>query len=420
MAINKIIPRLISGSQIAAAVKAVYAKVKANFLNLSGGTMANTNLVGNLNADLLDGFHAAEIGRYRTIIDASSLDPDTWYPVTISVSPSRRTRIRIEGQNIAPTAPWALKNNKKFCAIVDWETNGNDYGWANVDRVIHEVTFTSNAIDGQPICGIGQLQKASQEYIFVRGGAAYSFYVDRNITPVLHTERFYCFTDYVEPTTVQPEVIERNNMLTSDTATLSKAALALKEQTPRKSTTNINFNNDAGLHKFLAVSYTVDKPGGIDAHIIHCEWDNSEAWGAQIAMPATSKAGERMYYRYQRGNTWTDWYALAMVKDLENMPRRFLATVHDHDIYDTASWTDYIYVDTIEDLRAGDVLSIEFVNCTEADGYSIEAVMINDRAFILVHPSLGRVFFVSFNPGEPSLENGVSVYEITARMLSLA
>lgn len=33
----------------------------ANYLPLTGGTMANTNLVANLNADLLDGYHASEI-----------------------------------------------------------------------------------------------------------------------------------------------------------------------------------------------------------------------------------------------------------------------------------------------------------------------------------------------------------------------
>lgn len=71
----------------------------------------------------------------------------------------------------------------------------------------------------------------------------------------------------------------------------------------RRGSANINFNNDAGLHTFLATSsMTTGKPAA-DAHILHMEWDNSLSWAAQLAIPSTGN----IQWRSQNGTTWKPW-----------------------------------------------------------------------------------------------------------------
>ena len=55
------------------------------YLPLSGGTMSNTNVVTNLNADLLDGYHASyfhiKTARSYNSVDALPTDSDGWYNI---------------------------------------------------------------------------------------------------------------------------------------------------------------------------------------------------------------------------------------------------------------------------------------------------------------------------------------------------
>lgn len=75
--------------------------------------------------------------------------------------------------------------------------------------------------------------------------------------------------------------------------------------TTRRTSANINFDSDAGLHFFLATSsMTTGKPAN-DSHIIHCEWDNGNAWATQLALPANPL--NDIQWRGQDGTVWSAW-----------------------------------------------------------------------------------------------------------------
>jgi len=76
----------------------------------------------------------------------------------------------------------------------------------------------------------------------------------------------------------------------------------------RPTTANVKFG-DGGLRTFMATSsmdVTTGKPP-YDAAIIHCAWDNTGGWEAQLAI-GNSSAG--VFYRSQNSGTWDFWRTL--------------------------------------------------------------------------------------------------------------
>jgi len=76
----------------------------------------------------------------------------------------------------------------------------------------------------------------------------------------------------------------------------------------RPTTANVKFG-DGGLRTFMATSsmnVTTGKPP-YDAAIIHCAWDNTGGWEAQLAL-GNSSAG--VFYRSQNSGTWDFWRTL--------------------------------------------------------------------------------------------------------------
>lgn len=186
----------------------------------------STTLVNNLNADRLDGYNYSSFESYhRIVIDASNLNNNTWYPVTMYIGNSLQTRIRIEGLTETDST-WNNRDDKAMALILDYTVNGSQYGWTNVQRVIH--TYTEGTGTLNCLRGIGQLTYSSTEYVFVRGGAKYNFYVSRFITPVLRTSTYTVTNQSVSPTTTMPAAIIRNNALITD-----NVASATKLQTAR-------------------------------------------------------------------------------------------------------------------------------------------------------------------------------------------
>jgi hypothetical protein len=146
-------------------------------------------------------------GFYYTLIDASSLDNNTWYPVTISIGNSYQTNIRIQGHSSA-NASWNGRSDKRMSVILDYTVNGSNWGWTGAQRVVHQFQLGAGAGGSNCIAGIGQLTNDSTEYVYVRGGAKYHFYISRNITPVLRTSTYTgSGSQTVGPTTSSPTAI---------------------------------------------------------------------------------------------------------------------------------------------------------------------------------------------------------------------
>lgn len=167
--------------------------------------VTSTTVVTNLNSDLLDGYHSGSFESYRlVVIDASGLNNNTWYPVTMSIGNSLQTRIRIEG-NTSANASWNSRGDKHMALILDYTVNGSSWGWTDVSRAIHR--YTEGAGTSSCLRGLGQLTNSSTEYVFVRGGAKYNFYVSRFIVPTLRTSTYTSNSQSVSPTTTAPAAI---------------------------------------------------------------------------------------------------------------------------------------------------------------------------------------------------------------------
>lgn len=177
--------------------------------------VTSTTLCDNLNADRLDNYHKESFESYcKTTIDATALDANTWYPVTMAIGNSLQTRIRIEGSNDAPGA-WNTRTDKRMALMLDYTVNGSSYGWTSAQRVVHKF-ITGAGATGNPVCGLGQLTNSSTEYVYVRGGAKYNFYTSRFIIPTLRTASYTVSSQSIAPTTTQPALITRNDALTTD------------------------------------------------------------------------------------------------------------------------------------------------------------------------------------------------------------
>ena len=127
---------------------------------------------------------------------------------------SQQTRIRIEG-NTNANATWNSRSDKNMALILDYTVNGSQWGWTQVVRTIH--AYQEGAGTSSCLRGLGQLTNSSTEYVYVRGGAKYNFYVSRFITPTLRTSTYTTSSQSVAPATSAPAAISRNVAYISDT-----------------------------------------------------------------------------------------------------------------------------------------------------------------------------------------------------------
>lgn len=179
------------------------------------GTTNNITIPYASNSDKLDGYHVSSLESYKlTVIDASGLNNNTWYPVTMVIGNSQQTRIRIEG-NTSANATWNSRSDKNMALILDYTVNGSQWGWTQVVRTIH--AYQEGAGTSSCLRGLGQLTNSSTEYVYVRGGAKYNFYVSRFITPTLRTSTYTTSSQSVAPATSAPAAISRNVAYISDT-----------------------------------------------------------------------------------------------------------------------------------------------------------------------------------------------------------
>ena len=179
------------------------------------GTTNNITVPYASNSDNLDGMNHTDFESYKLVtIDASGLNNNTWYPVTMVIGNSQQTRIRIEG-NTNANATWNSRSDKNMALILDYTVNGSQWGWTQVVRTIH--AYQEGAGTSSCLRGLGQLTNSSTEYVYVRGGAKYNFYVSRFITPTLRTSTYTTSSQSVAPATSAPAAISRNVAYISDT-----------------------------------------------------------------------------------------------------------------------------------------------------------------------------------------------------------
>lgn len=153
----------------------------------------------------------------NTVIDASALDANTWYPVLLKLSPFGPL-FHIEVTNALNTnvPSWATHRNGFTCKKV-WEIYGSGWGavpLSIIRRTIYESLYAYCDVD--PVRGIGQFSNSSNDVVFVRGGGKYIFACSRGVVPTLITTSTTISNQTIAPTTTAPVEIVRNNQLTTD------------------------------------------------------------------------------------------------------------------------------------------------------------------------------------------------------------
>lgn len=154
-----------------------------------------------LDADLLDGYHLADLqGNFRQTVDASGLSEDYYYPVIINVSPSERLRISVIVSLDSGTVPgWSTHGAGFSCRYIE-EVSGFGWGITYIDRLILNNTW--RWATWPPIGKVMQMGNSSNEVIFVRGGGRYYFYISAPKIPVLATSTWTSGGESVAPIAV--------------------------------------------------------------------------------------------------------------------------------------------------------------------------------------------------------------------------
>lgn len=171
----------------------------------------------------------------ETQIDASKLDQNTYYPVTIKLNGIARSKITVR-VNLSDTQPgkpvWGTYKENRFSCQAVWYNNGNSWGSNYDKRVVEE--YQHRYADGRPIGSVGQMTNSSNEYIYVRGGGVYRFFATNAGTPVLHTEAYTVNEQTIDlKTSVEPLVSlqEQANSTQQEAETTRKAIADMNDDT---------------------------------------------------------------------------------------------------------------------------------------------------------------------------------------------
>ena len=150
---------------------------------------------------------------YNYTIDASSLDVNTWYPVTIQLDIQRSYIIEVCVALNSGTKPSWSTHSAGFSVRKRWVTQGCGWGTQIVNRYIFDSRYTF--CDSDPVRGLTQLTNSSVEVVYVRGGGKYHFLLDAPITPILRTSTYTTNNQSVSPVTTAPAEIIQDVMTTN-------------------------------------------------------------------------------------------------------------------------------------------------------------------------------------------------------------
>ena len=167
------------------------------------GSITAPTFVGNLSgsASSVNGYDINSFtGYYKYTIDASSLDQNTYYPVTMYLGVHHTVRISVLVALDSGTKPaWSSHASGYSVRFIE-EVNGSGWGTSEVSRNIlaNEYRFAN----ANPVGRVEQMTNSSTEVIWVRGGGKYFFYLSiPYITPALRTSTFTNASQSVSPRT---------------------------------------------------------------------------------------------------------------------------------------------------------------------------------------------------------------------------
>lgn len=158
-----------------------------------------------------DSFSSARSFGYMmglTEIDASGLDENTWYPVTIAAGERMNIRVEVLVALDSGTKPSWSTHERGFSVRKIWEFA--PYAWGVNSRSILAVHLSDfNLANTDPVRGLSTLSNYDICYVYVRGGGKYHFYASHGARVILHTDTYApgSGSQSISPTTEIPDLI---------------------------------------------------------------------------------------------------------------------------------------------------------------------------------------------------------------------
>lgn len=144
-----------------------------------------------------------------TEIDASELDENTWYPVTIAAGARMCMRAEVLVALDSDTKPSWSTHERGFSTRKIWEWAPSTWGVnAASDIKVYLSDFAHTDLD--PVRGLDFLDHFDTCFVFVRGGGKYHFYTSHGAQVILHTSTYKpseISDQSVSPTTTTPKPI---------------------------------------------------------------------------------------------------------------------------------------------------------------------------------------------------------------------
>lgn len=149
-----------------------------------------------------------------TEIDASGLDENTWYPVTIAAGERMNIRVEVLVALDSGTKPSWSTHGRGFSVRKIWEFA--PYAWGVNSRSILAVHLSDfNFANTDPVRGLSTLSNFDTCYVYVRGGGKYHFYASHGAIVILHTDTYApgSGSQSISPTTEIPDLIREEGLL---------------------------------------------------------------------------------------------------------------------------------------------------------------------------------------------------------------
>lgn len=144
-----------------------------------------------------------------TEIDASTLDENTWYPVTIAAGARMCMRAEVLVALDSGTKPSWSTHEGGFSTRKIWEWAPSTWGVNAVSDIkVYLSDFAHTNLD--PVRGLNFLGHFDTCFVFVRGGGKYHFYTSHGAQVILHTSTYKpseTSDQSVSPTTTTPKPI---------------------------------------------------------------------------------------------------------------------------------------------------------------------------------------------------------------------
>lgn len=144
-----------------------------------------------------------------TEIDASGLDENTWYPVTITAGARMCMRAEVLVALDSGTKPSWSTHERGFSTRKIWEFAPSTWGVNAVSDIkVYLSDFAHTNLD--PVRGLDFLGHFDTCFVFVRGGGKYHFYTSHGAQVILHTSTYKpseASEQSVSPTTTTPKPI---------------------------------------------------------------------------------------------------------------------------------------------------------------------------------------------------------------------